>query len=673
MSVTVPLAHAVRALAFDAVEQAQSGHPGMPMGMADIAQVLWLQFLKFDPAHPEWINRDRFVLSNGHGAMLLYAVLHLTGYEVSIDDLRSFRQWRSKTPGHPEIGDTPGVETTTGPLGQGFANAVGMALAQKMMAAEFNREGFDIIDHDTFVFMGDGCHMEGVSHEAAALAATWQLGRLIAIYDDNNISIDGPVAPWMSEDVAARFRSYGWYVIEKVDGHDPKAIAAAIQEAQQCQDRPTLICAQTHIGFGSPNKVDSASSHGAPLGVQEIAATRAQLNWPHAPFEIPQAIKEAWDCRRQGRVHYEAWQADFARYQKAHPELAAQLLHRKSGQLSPLGDDVIDRLIETLSAQPARATRQSSKAVLDTLVPLLPEIIGGSADLSGSNGTQWQGHVPFSAKQPLGRYIHYGVREFGMSAVMNGLALYGGFKPYAGTFLVFGDYARNAVRLSALMRQSVIYVFTHDSIGLGEDGPTHQPVEHLTMLRATPNLQVWRPCDAVETVVAWQQALNYQGPSVLVLSRQTLPHQSRTQAVVAQIAKGGYVLYDCAGVPEGMIVATGSEVMLAVAAALELARQGVAIRVISMPCMETFRAQPKAYKDQVLPPNVTARLAVEAGSKVPWYEWVGLQGAVIGMDTFGASAPAEILFKQFGFTTPHLVTVMDQLVKDSRVKEGEKI
>jgi transketolase len=653
MSSRKELANAIRALAMDAVEAAKSGHPGMPMGMADIAEVLWNDFLRHNPKNPQWANRDRFVLSNGHGSMLIYALLHLTGYALPLDELKNFRQLHSKTAGHPEFGETPGVETTTGPLGQGLANAVGMALAEQVLAARFNRDGLDIVDHHTWVFLGDGCLMEGISHEVASLAGTLGLGKLVAIWDDNGISIDGEVEGWFTDDTPARFEAYGWNVIRDVDGHDPVAIKAAIESATAQTRKPSLICARTIIGFGSPNKQGKESCHGAALGKDEVAATRAQLGWTHAPFEIPEQIYSAWNAQAAGAERETAWNALFARYRDAHPELAAEFERRQAGALPDDFAAHADAWIARLQSEgPAVASRKASQMALDAFGPMLPELIGGSADLAGSNLTIWKGSKDVASRDVSANYIHYGVREFGMSAIANGLALHGGFIPYDATFLVFSDYARNAVRMSALIPTRAIHVYTHDSIGLGEDGPTHQPVEHLASLRYIPNNDVWRPCDAVESAVAWKRAIERSdGPSCLVFSRQTLVHQARNDAQVSDIARGGYVLSDPSSAAfEVILIATGSEVEVAMQAMRILADQGIAARVVSMPCTRVFDAQPIEYREGVLPSWCRRRVAVEAGISDFWCKYVGLDGAVVGLDGFGASAPAEQLFVHFGIT-----------------------
>ncbi len=651
------LANAVRALSMDAVEAANSGHPGMPMGMADIAEVLWNDFLAHNPADPAWFNRDRFVVSNGHGSMLLYSLLHLTGYDVPLNELRNFRQLHSMTPGHPEYGDTPGVETTTGPLGQGLANAVGMAIAEKILAARYNRPDFNVIDHRTWVFLGDGCLMEGISHEACSLAGTLGLGKLVAFWDDNGISIDGEVEGWFTDDTPARFRAYGWHVIEAVDGHDAKKVRGAIEEAVSQSERPTLICCRTVIGRGAPNKQGTEAAHGAALGAEEVAAARENLGWSHPPFEIPDDIRQAWDAREQGRQRQVDWDVLFTRYREAHPEAAGELQRRIRGELPAGWTDTARALIrETDQAAEKVATRKASQKALDTFGPLLPELVGGSADLAGSNGTFWSGARALGPEQADANYIFFGVREFAMSAIVNGMALHGGFIPYGATFLVFSDYARNAVRMSALMGIGSIFVYTHDSIGLGEDGPTHQPVEHLASLRMIPNLHVWRPCDAVESMVSWQAAVERRdGPGVLVFSRQGLPHHPRDAKAIEGIRRGGYVLRDCEGVPQALIIATGSEVAAAVAAAEQLEADGTCVRVVSMPCTRVFDQQDASWRDQVLPPEVTARVAVEAGVSDFWYRYVGTRGRIVGMDSFGASAPAGDLFEHFGFSVDNVV------------------
>jgi transketolase len=656
------LANAIRALSMDAVQKANSGHPGAPMGMADIAEVLWNDLLRHNPANPGWANRDRFVLSNGHGSMLIYALLHLTGYDVSIDDLKAFRQWHSKTPGHPEYGDTPGVETTTGPLGQGISNAVGMALAEQVLAAQYNRDGHKVIDHCTYAFLGDGCLMEGISHEACSLAGTLGLGKLIAVWDDNGISIDGHVEGWFTDDTARRFEAYGWHVVRDVDGHDHEAIAHALHEARAVNDKPSLICAKTVIGYGAPNLCGSHDCHGAPLGDAEIAAARENLEWSHAPFEVPEAVRSAWDANERGAAAEAEWGQRFEAYRAAHPELAAELERRLAGDLPA---DWVERSAAEIAAldaeTPKVATRKASQMALERFGPLLPEFFGGSADLTGSNLTAWSGSRPYGTNALDGNYLSFGVREFGMAAIANGMALHGGLVPYVGTFLVFSDYARNAIRMAALMRQRVIHVLTHDSIGLGEDGPTHQPIEHVASLRLIPNVEVWRPCDAVETAVAWQQSIERaDGPSCLALTRQGVPHQLRDAGQRADIARGGYVLRDCDGTPEVILIATGSEVQLVVAAADSLAERRV--RVVSMPCVERFAAQDAAYREAVLPAAVGARVAVEAGVTQGWYRYVGSAGEVVGIDRFGASAPAGELFENFGFTAEAVAAAAERVL-----------
>ncbi|UGB45028.1 transketolase [Frateuria edaphi] len=662
------LANAVRALAMDAVEAAKSGHPGMPMGMADIAEVLWNDFLKHNPADPKWPNRDRFVLSNGHGSMLQYALLHLAGYDLPMAELKRFRQLHSKTAGHPEYGHTPGVETTTGPLGQGLANAVGFALAEKVLAAHFNRPGHTVVDHHTYVFLGDGCLMEGISHEACSLAGTWGLGKLVAIYDDNGISIDGEVHGWFTDDTAKRFEAYGWNVIRGVDGHDAEAIKRAISQATAQSEKPTLICARTIIGFGAPHKQGKEESHGAPLGKDEIAAAREQLGWSYPPFEIPSEIYAGWDAKAAGAKREQEWNATLDAYAKAHPELAAEFKRRLSGELPADWNDKARAYIAKMQSEgPEVASRKASQMALDAFGPLLPELIGGSADLAGSNLTKWKGSKDAgngNSSDGQGNYVYYGVREFGMTAIANGLALHGGFIPYDATFLVFSDYARNAVRMSALIPAHAIHVYTHDSIGLGEDGPTHQPVEHLASLRYIPNNQVWRPCDAVESAVSWKAAIERKGnPACLVFSRQNLKHQQRSEQQVADIARGAYVLSDPADTKfKAIIIATGSEVELAMEAARTLAQQGVPVRVVSMPCTEVFDEQPLEYREGILPSWCRARVAVEAATADYWRKYVGLDGEVIGMTGFGASAPAPQLFEHFGFTVTNVVDAVKRVV-----------
>ena len=651
-------ANAIRILAADAVQQANSGHPGAPMGMADIAEVLWNDFLVHNPSNPDWVNRDRFILSNGHGSMLIYALLHLTGYDLSAADLKNFRQMHSKTPGHPELGYTPGVETTTGPLGQGIANAVGMAIGEASLAAQFNTKDYSIIDHHTYVFMGDGCMMEGVSHEACSLAGTLGLGKLIAFWDDNGISIDGEVEAWFSDDTPARFRSYGWHVIDQVDGHDAAALKQAIEQAQNETGKPTLICCRTIIGKGSPNKEGSESCHGAPLGADEIGLVRECLGWQAEPFVLPEGIKQAWDAQAKGQLNEDSWQQKFDAYSKAEPELAVQLKRRLAGQMPENWDAGTAELIQQANSSAANlASRKASLLSLNQLGPLLPEFIGGSADLAGSNYTIWDQSKAISADDASGNYLYFGVREFAMSAICNGLSIYGGFKPYAATFLVFSDYMRNGMRMSALMKQPVIYVLTHDSIGLGEDGPTHQPVEHCATLRLIPNMSLWRPCDAVESLVAWKVACEQKDkPSSLIFSRQTLAHQVRDAEQLENIQKGAYILKDCDAIPELILIATGSEVELAMQAASILSNDGKNVRVVSMPSTDIFDAQSAEYREQVLPSSVSKRIAIEAGISDYWYKYVGLEGAIIGMNSFGESAPADELFAHFGFTVDNVVS-----------------
>jgi len=667
MSSRRELANAVRALSMDATQKANSGHPGAPMGMADITEVLWNDFLKHNPANPKWVDRDRFVLSNGHGSMLLFSVLHLTGYELSIEDLKRFRQLHSKTPGHPEYGYTPGIETTTGPLGQGITNAVGMALAEKVLASRFNKPGHEIVDHYTYTFLGDGCMMEGISHEACSLAGVLGLGKLIAFYDDNNISIDGVIrghgdAPaWFLDDTPKRFDAYGWHVIPKVDGHDPEAVKAAIEAARAVTDKPTLICCQTIIGWGSPNKQGKEECHGAALGEEEVALTRKAIGWNHGPFEIPEAIYKGWDAKQRGVATEADWNQRFAAYEAAYPEPAAEFKRRMADELPADWEEKAWEFVKSVDAKAENiASRKASQNALNGYGPLLPELIGGSADLAGSNLTLWSGSKGISKDDATGNYIYYGVREFGMSAIMNGLALHGGFKPYGATFLIFMEYAKNAVRLAALMKINPIFVYTHDSIGLGEDGPTHQPVEQISILRLTPRMSTWRPADAVESVVAWKLAIERRGgPTSLIFSRQGLPHLERTKEQLRAIAKGAYVLRDCDGKPEAIIIGTGSEVTLAVAAYDDLTAKGRKVRVVSMPSMDAFDAQDAAYKESVLPEAVKARVAVEAGVTHLWPKYVGMQGKVIGFDTFGESAPAKDVYKAFGITTEKVVAAVE--------------
>mgnify|MGYP003662709161 CR=1 FL=1 len=648
-------ANAIRALSMDAVQKANSGHPGAPMGMADIAEVLWCGYLNHNPANPDWANRDRFVLSNGHGSMLIYSLLHLTGYDLPMSELENFRKLGSKTPGHPEYGYTPGVETTTGPLGQGLANAVGMALAEKLLAARFNRGPHQIVDHHTYAFAGDGCLMEGISHETASLAGTLKLGKLICMYDDNGISIDGEIDGWFTDDTPARFRAYGWHVIDEVDGHDGEAVSAAIATAKANVDQPTLICCKTHIGFGSPNKSGKASSHGSPLGAEEVALTRAALDWTSAPFEIPEDVRSGWDCRQKGVDLENAWRQSFAEYSQAYPELAAEYERRMSGDLPADWAATMDAfLAEVVSAGASKATRQASASVIEEMAKIMPELLGGSADLSPSNNTTWPDMKEVKPGTEEGNYIHYGVREFGMTAIANGIALHGGFKAYTGTFLIFMEYARNAVRMSALMGIQNIHVYTHDSIGQGEDGPTHQPVEQLANLRGTPNMSSWRPCDTVETVFAWRAAMErHNGPTALVFSRQSLPFQERDAAQISNIAKGGYVLKDAPN-PRAIIIATGSEVSLATSAAEQLSAEGIDVRVVSMPSPDVFEQQDAAYRESVLPGGVRNRIAIEASHPDYWRKWVGLDGDVVGLASFGESGPGADVLKHFGFTANNL-------------------
>ncbi|UTW05496.1 transketolase (plasmid) [Amphritea atlantica] len=657
MSSRRELANAIRALSMDAVQKAKSGHPGAPMGMADIAEVLWNDFLKHNPANPHWLDRDRFVLSNGHGSMLIYSLLHLTGYDLSIEDLKNFRQLHSRTAGHPEYGYAPGVETTTGPLGQGITNAVGFAIAEKSMAAQFNREGHEIIDHHTYVFLGDGCLMEGISHEACSLAGTLGLGKLIAFYDDNGISIDGEVDGWFTDDTPKRFEAYGWQVIPAVDGHDAEQIKAAIEAAQDNEDQPTLICCKTIIGFGSPNKQGKEDCHGAPLGDEEIALARKQLGWEHEAFVIPEDIAAQWNGLESGAVLENDWEERFAEYSKAYPAEARELIRRYTGQLPADFSEKADAYIKELQEKGETiASRKASQNALNAYGPLLPELMGGSADLAGSNLTLWSGCKGVTKDDASGNYLFYGVREFGMSAIMNGIALHGGFVPYGATFLVFMEYARNALRMAALMKLRAIHVYTHDSIGLGEDGPTHQPVEQIANLRHTPNMSTWRPADAVESAVAWKAALERaDGPTAMIFSRQNLPHQQRNDEQLANIARGGYILRDTASTPDAILIATGSEVGLAMDAAAALEAEGKQVRVVSMPSTDLFDKQDAEYREAVLPANITARVAVEAAQADFWYKYVGLNGAIVGMTSFGESAPAGDLFKLFGFTVDNVV------------------
>jgi transketolase len=661
-------ANAIRLLSVDAVQKAHSGHPGMPMGMADIATVLWQDFLQHHPEQPDWFNRDRFVLSNGHGCMLLYALLHLTGYALTIDELKQFRQLHSRTPGHPEWGVTPGVETTTGPLGQGLANAVGMAMAERHLAARFNRPGWSIIDYYTYVFVGDGCLMEGISHEVCSLAGTLGLGKLIVFYDDNGISIDGPVHQWFTDQTPQRFAAYGWHVIPQVDGHDSEQVREAILAARAVTDRPTIICCQTTIGWGAPRLAGTAKTHGAALGEAEVAAVRERLHWPHPPFVIPKEIYAAWDARAIGKKRVTVWQQQWAGYQQAYPELAAELTRRIARQLPSDWAAQAEQLLHAMQTKSAMATRQASQLCLNHYASCLPEMLGGSADLTESNCTAWEGMQVFSQAHPEGRYVHYGVREFGMSAIMNGLALSQAILPFGGTFLTFSDYARNAVRLAALMQVRVIFVYTHDSIGLGEDGPTHQPIEQLPGLRLIPHLSVWRPCDAAETAVAWRMAIERQGPTCLLLSRQTLPSQPRHAAQLVLIQRGGYVLWDpLSDLLQAIFIATGSEVALAVAAAQQLQTEGIPIRVVSMPSTDVFLAQESSYQESVLPSSVTARVAIEAAAGEGWFRWVGQTGGVIGMNHFGASAPAAAVFQDSGFSVERVVEITKEIIYSAAV------
>ncbi len=658
------LANAIRALSMDAVQAANSGHPGMPMGMADIAEVLWNDYLRHSPGNPRWFDRDRFVLSNGHGSMLLYSLLHLTGYDLTIDEIRNFRQFGYRTAGHPERDPDISIETTTGPLGQGISNAVGMAIAEKMLAATFNRPDFDIVNHRTYVFLGDGCLMEGISHEACSLAGTLKLGKLICIYDDNGISIDGEVDAWFTDDTPKRFEAYGWRVIADVDGHDSGAVAKALDQALANEDCPTLICCKTVIGYGAPNKQGTADTHGAPLGAEEVEASRKELGWNSPPFEIPDEIKAAWDATDRGAQQEARWSAMFSAYEKAHPDLAKEFLRRMRSELpANWAGFAADVIKEIDSAGADMATRKASLVALDAFAPALPEMAGGSADLTGSNLTKHANSVPITGDDASGNYIYFGVREFGMSAICNGMALHSGVIPYEGTFLVFSDYARNALRMAALMRIRNIFVYTHDSIGLGEDGPTHQPVEHVASLRIMPNMRVWRPCDTVETAVAWKDAIEkMDGPTSLVLTRQGLPHQSRTAEQIELIGRGGYVLKDTEGTPDVILIATGSEVALAMSAADALSADGVAVRVVSMPCTGIFDAQPVDYRQQVLPPEITARVVVEAGITETWWRYAGDHGQVIGINRFGESAPAPELIKHFGFSTENVVRVAKEVI-----------
>ena len=657
------LANAIRALSMDGVQKAKSGHPGAPMGMADMAEVLWRGFLKHNPTNPNWADRDRFVLSNGHASMLIYSLLHLTGYNVTLDDLKNFRQLNAKTAGHPEFGHVPGVETTTGPLGQGIANAVGMAIAERTLAAQFNKSGHTIVDHNTYVFMGDGCMMEGISHEVCSLAGTLKLGKLIAFYDDNGISIDGEVEGWFTDDTAKRFEAYGWHVIRGIDGHDAKALAEAIEQAQAVTDKPSLLMCKTVIGFGSPNKAGSHESHGAPLGDAEIEATRKALGWSHPAFEIPKEYYDAWDAKAKGKQREDEWNARFDAYAKAYPDLAKEFKRRMNGDLPSNWQQTAKDFVNKLQANPATiATRKASQNAIEAFAPVLTEFLGGSADLAPSNLTMWSGSKEILAN-PAGNYIHYGVREFGMSAIMNGISLHGGFIPYGATFLMFMEYARNAVRMAALMKIRSLFVYTHDSIGLGEDGPTHQPVEQMASLRVTPNVSTWRPCDQVESAIAWQYAVERKdGPTALIFSRQNLKQQERTAEQLANVYRGGYILNDCSGTPELILIATGSEVELAVEAYHKLTEAGRKVRVVSMPSTDAFDKQDQAYRESVLPSSVTARIAIEAGISDYWFKYVGLNGKIIGMTTFGESGPAEQLFAKFGFTVENVLNQAKSLL-----------
>ena len=657
-------ANAIRALSMDAVQKANTGHPGAPMGMADIAEVLWTGYLKYNPANPNWADRDRFVLSNGHGSMLIYSLLHLTGFDLSMEDIKDFRQLHSKTPGHPEYGYTPGVETTTGPLGQGLANAVGMAVAEKLMAARFNKQGHQVVDHRTWCFVGDGCLMEGISHEACSLAGTLGLGKLNVVYDDNGISIDGEIEGWFTDDTPARFEAYGWHIVRDVDGHDPDAIAAAFDAALVETSRPSIICCKTTIGKGSPNKEGTESCHGAPLGADEITLTREALGWSHDPFVVPDDVYAHWDARSAGAEAEAAWQSSFDAYKGDCAELAEEFVRRMAGELpAEFLSGVDDFIAQCVASESDVASRKASQQVIAAIAPTLPELLGGSADLAGSNLTLWPGAVGADASDAEGNYIYYGVREFAMAAMMNGIALHGGFIPYGGTFLIFMEYARNAVRMAALMRQRAIYVFTHDSVGLGEDGPTHQPVEQLTAMRSTPNLDTWRPCDAVESAVAWKQAiLRTDGPSALVFSRQTLPHQVGAAERVSDVTRGGYVLREEQGELEAIIIATGSEVALATDAAEKLSAAGRGVRVVSMPCAEVFQRQDVEYRESVLPSHLLARVAVEASHQDWWYKYVGLDGRVVGMNSFGESAPGPVLMKEFGFTVENVIEAVEDVI-----------
>jgi transketolase len=657
------LANTLRALSMDAVQRANSGHPGMPMGMADIAQVLWNDFLKHNPGNPLWVDRDRFVVSNGHGSMLLYSLLHLTGYPLGLEEIKNFRQFGSRTAGHPEHEAALGIETTTGPLGQGLAMAVGMALAAKILATQFNRPGLEIVDHFTYAFAGDGCMMEGISHEACSFAGRHGLGKLIVFYDDNGISIDGKVAGWFADDTAKRFEAYHWHVVPDVDGHDPEALLAAIRAARAETSRPSLICCKTIIGWGAPNKQGTAATHGEALGADEVAAARKALNWPYEPFVVPEELRTAWDHRRQGAAAEASWRELFGRYRTAHPELAREFDRRVKGDLASSWKDTAAQTLETMLKQTApQATRQSSQAVLNIVGPALPEIFGGSADLTPSNNTMFKGARTITPEDASGNYMHYGVREFGMTAMLNGVALHGGFLPYGATFLVFSDYARNAIRLACLMSTRIVLVYTHDSIGLGEDGPTHQPVEHLTSLRALPNMSLWRPCDAAETAIAWTAGIERHGPTLLILTRQPLPQQPRTPEQIANIRRGGYTLIDSSGTPECIVIATGSEVGIAAEAVNKLNSAGRRVRLVSMPSTEAFDAQDEAYRHNVLPPTVRKRLAVEAGATLSWWRYVGLDGQVLGIDRFGASGKFADVYPHFGFTADNIARHLQDLL-----------
>ncbi|OIZ95755.1 transketolase [Candidatus Rickettsiella isopodorum] len=667
MSYQKKYADAIRFLSIDAVEKANSGHPGMPMGMADIATVLWREFLVHNPNNPNWSNRDRFILSNGHGSMLHYALLHLTGYDLPLAEIKRFRQLHSKAPGHPEVGLTPGIETTTGPLGQGFANAVGMALAEKNLAARFNRPSHSVIDHFTYVFLGDGCLMEGISHEVASLAGCLGLGKLIAFWDDNNISIDGDVSDWFKDNTPERFKAYHWHVIPDIDGHDPQQIKLSIEKARAVTDKPSLLCCKTKIACGAPNLMGSHQAHGAALGEKEIAATRLALHWDYPPFEIPEDIYQAWDARSKGNALEKAWEEKWSAYQSEFSELAKEYERRINKKLPLNWEGKTKKILEKIYQNlPEKiATRKASQNALNAFAPLLPELLGGSADLTESNSTFWKGSQVLTKENPAGNYLHYGVREFGMSAMMNGIALHGGFIPYGGTFLVFSDYARNAVRLSALMKQHVIFIYTHDSIGLGEDGPTHQPIEHINSLRLIPNLSVWRPCDALETAVAWQQAIQHLGPTCLLLTRQAIPPQTHSQETLQSIHRGAYILLDSPSTtPEAIIIATGSEVNLAISAAQSLNQQGREIRVVSMPSADRFEQQDFSYKAKIFPNSITLRIAIEAGTKDFWYRYVGSKGKVIGLSQFGESAPGSDVFKNFGFTIENIIKILNPLLAD---------